>query len=76
MWGSEMFDSCNKSFKLRPRNFAAHLPTLEPLKTELVSDTGPTYNATVLGLECFRRRGVGDDDMTHPGYSPSQSSAN
>lgn len=44
------------------------IEVLEPAKTELVPDTSPTYNATVLYLESLRRRSVANDDKIHLGH--------
>lgn len=41
---------------------------LDPAKTELVLDTTPTYNATVLYLESLRRRSVANDERIHLGH--------
>jgi SNF2 family DNA or RNA helicase len=41
---------------------------LDPAKTELVPDTTPTFNATVLYLESLRRRSVPNDDRIHLGH--------
>jgi hypothetical protein len=41
---------------------------LDPAKTELVPDTSPTYNATVLYLESLRRRSVANDERIHLGH--------
>ncbi len=41
---------------------------LDPAKTELVPDTSPTYNATVLYLESLRRRNVANDEKIHLGH--------
>ncbi len=44
------------------------IEVLDPAKTELVPDTSPTYNATVLYLESLRRRSVANDDKIHLGH--------
>lgn len=41
---------------------------LDPAQTELVPDTSPTYNATLLYLESQRRRGVANDTGIHLGH--------
>lgn len=41
---------------------------LDPAKTELVPDTSPTYNATMLYLESQRRRSVPNDERIHLGH--------
>ena len=41
---------------------------LDPARTELVPDTSPTYNATILNLESLRRRGVANNDRIHLGH--------
>lgn len=44
------------------------IEVLDPAKTELVPDSSPTYNATVLYLESLRRRSVANDDKIHLGH--------
>jgi superfamily II DNA or RNA helicase len=44
------------------------IAVLDPAKTELVPDTSPTYNATVLYLESLRRRSVANDNKIHLGH--------
>lgn len=44
------------------------IEVLDPAKTELVPDTSPTYNATLLYLESQRRRSVANDDRIHLGH--------
>lgn len=44
------------------------IEVLDPAKTELVPDTSPMYNATVLYLESLRRRGVANDARIHLGH--------
>lgn len=44
------------------------IEVLDPAKTELVPDTSPTYNATILYLESLRRRSVANDDKIHLGH--------
>ncbi|OWJ63526.1 helicase [Paraburkholderia caledonica] len=44
------------------------IEVLDPAETELVPDTSPTYNATVLYLESLRRRGVANDARIHLGH--------
>ncbi len=44
------------------------IEVLDPAETELVPDTSPTYNATVLYLESLRRRGVANDEKIHLGH--------
>ena len=44
------------------------IEVLEPAKTELVPDTSPTYNATILYLESLRRRSVANDEKIHLGH--------
>ncbi|KXV12187.1 helicase [Caballeronia megalochromosomata] len=44
------------------------IEVLDPAKTELVPDTSPTYNATVLYLESQRRRSVANDAGIHLGH--------
>ncbi|WP_175701391.1 DEAD/DEAH box helicase [Burkholderia ambifaria] len=44
------------------------IEVLDPAETELVPDTSPTYNATVLYLESLRRRGVANDTRIHLGH--------
>lgn len=44
------------------------IEVLDPSKTELVPDSSPTYNATVLYLESLRRRSVANDDKIHLGH--------
>ena len=44
------------------------IEVLDPAATELVPDTSPTYNATVLYLESLRRRGVANDEKIHLGH--------
>lgn len=52
--------------------FLTHLEgpieVLDPATTELVPDTSPTYNATLLYLEIQRRRSVANDDRIHLGH--------
>lgn len=44
------------------------IEVLDPAVTELVPDTSPTYNATVLYLESLRRRNVANDEKVHLGH--------
>lgn len=44
------------------------IEVLDPAQTELVPDTSPTYNATLLYLESQRRRGVANDARIHLGH--------
>lgn len=44
------------------------IKVLDPAETELVPDTSPTYNATLLYLESMRRRGVANDARIHLGH--------
>lgn len=44
------------------------IEVLDPAKTELVPDTSPSYNSTVLYLESLRRRSVANDDKIHLGH--------
>lgn len=44
------------------------IEVLDPAATELVADTSPTYNATLLYLESQRRRSVANDDRIHLGH--------
>lgn len=44
------------------------IEVLDPALTELVPDTSPTYNATVLYLESLRRRNVANDEKVHLGH--------
>ncbi|MBN3780881.1 DEAD/DEAH box helicase [Burkholderia sp. Ac-20345] len=44
------------------------IEVLDPAETELVPDTSPTYNATVLYLESMRRRGMANDARIHLGH--------
>ncbi|MFM0273525.1 DEAD/DEAH box helicase [Paraburkholderia aspalathi] len=44
------------------------IKVLDPAETELVPDTSPTYNATILYLESLRRRGVANDARIHLGH--------
>lgn len=44
------------------------IEVLDPGTTELVQDTSPTYNATLLYLESQRRRSVANDDRIHLGH--------
>ena len=44
------------------------IEVLDPAKTQLVPDTSPTYNATMLYLESQRRRSVPNDDRIHLGH--------
>ena len=41
------------------------IEVLDPAATELVPDTSPTYNATILYLESQRRRSVANDEKIH-----------
>lgn len=41
---------------------------LDPAKTELVSDSSPKFNATLLYLEALRRRTTPDDENIHIGH--------
>ena len=43
------------------------IEVLDPADTELVADTSPTYNATILYLESLRRRSVANDEKVHLG---------
>ena len=45
-----------------------HIEVLDPALTELVPDTSPAYNASVLYLESLRRRSVANDDKIHLGH--------
>lgn len=44
------------------------IEVLDPAATELVPDTSPTYNATILFLESLRRRSVPNDEKIHLGH--------
>ncbi len=44
------------------------IEVLDPTKTELVPDTSPTYNASLLYLESLRRRSVPNDEKVHLGH--------
>lgn len=44
------------------------IEVLDPEKTELVPDTTPAYNASILYLESLRRRNVPNDDKVHLGH--------
>jgi superfamily II DNA or RNA helicase len=44
------------------------ITVLDPEKTELVPDTTPSYNASVLYLESLRRRNVANNDKVHLGH--------
>ncbi|MCA8231297.1 DEAD/DEAH box helicase [Burkholderia vietnamiensis] len=44
------------------------IEVLDPAQTELVPDTSPAYNATLLYLESQRRRGVANDARIHLGH--------
>lgn len=44
------------------------IAVLDPEKTELVPDTTPAYNASILYLESLRRRNVANDDQVHLGH--------
>ncbi|NMF86943.1 DEAD/DEAH box helicase [Aromatoleum petrolei] len=44
------------------------ISVLNPEKTELVPDTTPAYNASILYLESLRRRNVPNDDKVHLGH--------
>lgn len=44
------------------------IEVLDPAKTELVPDTSPAYNATVLYLESLRRRSVPNDEKIRLGH--------
>lgn len=44
------------------------IEVLDPATTQLVADTSPTYNATLLYLESQRRRSVANDDRIHLGH--------
>lgn len=44
------------------------IEVLDPAATQLVPDTTPTYNATVLYLESLRRRSVANDEKIHLGH--------
>lgn len=44
------------------------IAVLDPEKTELVPDTTPAYNASILYLESLRRRNVANDDKVHLGH--------
>ena len=44
------------------------IEVLDPAATELVPDTSPTYNATILYLESLRRRSVANDEKVHLGH--------
>lgn len=44
------------------------IEVLDPAQTELVADTSPAYNATLLYLESQRRRGVANDARIHLGH--------
>ena len=45
-----------------------HIEVLDPAKTELVRDTSPTFNASLLYLESLRRRSVANDEKIHLGH--------
>ncbi|MBR8239313.1 DEAD/DEAH box helicase [Burkholderia sp. AU42008] len=45
-----------------------HIEVLDPAKTQLVPDTSPTFNATLLYLESQRRRSVANDARIHLGH--------
>ena len=45
-----------------------HIEVLDPAKTELVPDTSPTFNASLLYLESLRRRSVANDEKIHLGH--------
>lgn len=45
-----------------------HIEVLDPAKTELVPDTSPTFNASLLYLESLRRRNVPNDEKIHLGH--------
>lgn len=45
-----------------------HIEVLDPAKTELVPDTSPTFNASLLYLESLRRRSVANDEKVHLGH--------
>ena len=44
------------------------IEVLDPAKTELVPDTSPTFNASLLYLESLRRRSVANDEKIHLGH--------
>ncbi|AXE34650.1 DEAD/DEAH box helicase [Chromobacterium phragmitis] len=44
------------------------IAVLNPEKTELISDSSPAYNASILYLESLRRRNVANDDKVHLGH--------
>ena len=44
------------------------IEVLDPARTELIPDTSPTYNATILYLESLRRRSVANDQHIHLGH--------
>lgn len=44
------------------------IEVLDPAKTELVPDTSPTFNASLLYLESLRRRSVVNDEKIHLGH--------
>ncbi len=44
------------------------IEVLNPAETELVPDTSPTYNASMLYLESMRRRSVANDEEIHLGH--------
>ncbi len=46
----------------------ADIEVLDPAATQLVPDTSPTYNASLLYLESQRRRSVANDDRIHLGH--------
>ena len=45
-----------------------YIEVLDPAKTELVPDTSPTFNASLLYLESLRRRNVANDEKIHLGH--------
>jgi SNF2 family DNA or RNA helicase len=44
------------------------IEVLDPARTELVPDLSPTYNASILYLEAFRRRSIANDEKVHLGH--------
>jgi superfamily II DNA or RNA helicase len=44
------------------------IEVLDPAATELVPDSSPTYNATLLYIESHRRRSVANDEKIHLGH--------
>lgn len=44
------------------------IEVLDPAATEIVPDTTPTYNASILYLESLRRRSVANDEAIHLGH--------